>query len=59
MDGQTFDNFLPYYQKGVTFTPPGPDRAANATALFNVNAFTPSGEPLQVRLHEYIRVKEL
>lgn len=49
MNGQTFDNFLPYYQKSATFTPPGPDRAANATALYNANAFTPSGEPLQVR----------
>lgn len=49
----TFDNFLPYYQKGVTFTPPGPDRAANATALFNANAFTPSGEPLQVSYPNY------
>ncbi|KAF8857685.1 alcohol oxidase [Acephala macrosclerotiorum] len=44
----TFDNFLPYYKKSPQFTPPGPKRVANATALYNADAFSGSGGPLQV-----------
>lgn len=44
----TFDNFLPFYKKSVHFTPPGPKRAPNATALYNPAAFDVTGGPLQV-----------
>ncbi|TVY75998.1 Dehydrogenase patE [Lachnellula suecica] len=44
----SFSNFLPFYEKSVHFTPPGPDRAPNATALYNAGAFSATGGPLQV-----------
>lgn len=48
----TFDNFLPYFKKSITFTPPSSSRASNATADFNVAAFDGSG-PLQVSYANY------
>jgi choline dehydrogenase len=44
----TFDNFLPYYKKSVTFTPPKFTRAPNASAEYNAAAFNAPGGPLQV-----------
>jgi choline dehydrogenase len=44
----TFDNFLPYYKKSVTFTSPNFTRAANASAEYNAAAFNFPGGPLQV-----------
>ncbi|PBP17670.1 GMC oxidoreductase [Diplocarpon rosae] len=44
----TFDNLFPYFQKSVKFTPPGPSRAANASAAYNAAAFSSSGGPLEV-----------
>ena len=44
----TFDNFLTYYKKSVTFTPPKSTRAPNASAEYNAAAFNLPGGPLQV-----------
>lgn len=48
-----FDNFLPYYKKSVKFTPPGPTRAANASAEYLAAAFSPTGGPLDVSYANY------
>jgi choline dehydrogenase len=45
----TFDNWLPYFKKSVSFTPPkSPPRAAHATAEYNPAAFETNGGPLDV-----------
>ncbi|KAJ6113793.1 hypothetical protein N7523_007110 [Penicillium sp. IBT 18751x] len=50
----TFDNVLPYYKKSVQFTAPNSlDRAANASAAYNANAFESDGGPLQVSYANY------
>ncbi|CAL3966154.1 unnamed protein product [Diplocarpon coronariae] len=49
----TFDNLFPYFQKSVKFTPPGPTRAANASAEYNAAAFSPTGGPLEVSYANY------
>ncbi|KAL4795759.1 GMC oxidoreductase [Aspergillus venezuelensis] len=44
-----FNEVLPFYQRTVTFHPPDNDqRPSNATADYNPNAFSDSGEPLHV-----------
>lgn len=48
-----FDSFLPYYKRSVKFTPPGPTRAPNATALYNPGAFSATGGPLEVSYANY------
>ncbi|KAF2719296.1 GMC oxidoreductase [Polychaeton citri CBS 116435] len=49
----TFNNLLPFFKKSVQFTPPGPSRAANASAEYNPAAFDPAGGPLQVSYANY------
>lgn len=49
----TFDNFLQYFKKSVKFTPPGPARAANASAEYNTAAFDASAGPLEVSYANY------
>lgn len=49
----TFDNFLPFYKKSAQFTPPGPSRAANASAEYNPAVFDASGGPLTVSYPNY------
>jgi choline dehydrogenase len=44
----TFDNLMPYFKKSVSFTPPGPKRAANASAGYSATAFSAAGGPLDV-----------
>jgi choline dehydrogenase len=44
----TFNNFVPYYKKSITFTAPKSTRAPNATAEYNAAAFNSPGGPLQV-----------
>ncbi|KAF5366691.1 hypothetical protein D9757_013583 [Collybiopsis confluens] len=56
VDDQSYnwENFLPYFQKSVDFTPPDLSvRAANATAGFNPEAFSSYGGPLQVSFPKY------
>ncbi|KAJ9660479.1 hypothetical protein H2201_006901 [Coniosporium apollinis] len=48
-DSYTFENFLPYFQKGVDFSPPSMNaRPANASAISDASVFSTSGGPLQV-----------
>ncbi|KAF9059459.1 hypothetical protein BDP27DRAFT_1385798 [Rhodocollybia butyracea] len=50
----TWDNWLPYFKKSVTFTPPNTEiRAANATADYNASAFESNGGPLTVSYPNY------
>lgn len=49
----TFENMLPYYKKGMQFTPPDTSRrASNATAEYNPGSFDSSG-PGQVSYANY------
>ncbi|KFX94094.1 hypothetical protein V490_04522 [Pseudogymnoascus sp. VKM F-3557] len=48
-----FDNFLPYFKKSPQFTPPGPERASNATTDYNAAAFASTGGPLRVSYPHY------
>ncbi|ESZ99286.1 hypothetical protein SBOR_0327 [Sclerotinia borealis F-4128] len=44
-----FDSFLPYFKKGVNFTPPdNAARPSNASLSYNTSSFDPAGGPLQV-----------
>jgi choline dehydrogenase len=53
-DSYTFDNLMPYFKKSVKFTPPNTSlRASNATAEYNLEAFSPTGGPLQVTYANY------
>lgn len=52
-DSCTYDNLVPYFQKSVKFTPPGPKRAANASAGYNAAAFSDAGGPLDVSYPNY------
>ncbi|PWY89102.1 GMC oxidoreductase [Aspergillus heteromorphus CBS 117.55] len=48
-DSYTFRRVLPFFQRTANFTPPdNSNRAHNASAAFNMDAFTKRGEPLQV-----------
>ncbi|RAL07942.1 GMC family oxidoreductase [Aspergillus homomorphus CBS 101889] len=48
-ESYTFDRVLPFYQRTPTFYPPNNElRPPNATVQYNPDAFSPSGEPLQV-----------
>ncbi|KIK59261.1 hypothetical protein GYMLUDRAFT_201857 [Collybiopsis luxurians FD-317 M1] len=50
----TWDNFLPYFEKSIKFTPPDQSvRAANATADYDASVFTPAGGPHQVSYPKY------
>ncbi|KAF2758892.1 alcohol oxidase [Pseudovirgaria hyperparasitica] len=49
----TFDNFLPYFKKGMQFTPPSSKRAQNASAEYVASAFTPGEGPHQVSYANY------
>lgn len=45
----TFDEVLPFYKKSVQFTPPNTDdRAQNASADYDIEAYESDGGPLQV-----------
>ena len=44
----SWGNFLPYYKKSVTFTPPTSKRGPDAEAKYNAAAFDSKGGPLQV-----------
>ncbi|KAF1837679.1 GMC oxidoreductase [Decorospora gaudefroyi] len=53
-DSYTFDNLMPYFKKSVKFTPPNDQkRAANGSAEFVADAFSPSGGPLDVSYANY------
>ncbi|KAF4815036.1 Dehydrogenase patE [Colletotrichum siamense] len=52
-DSYTWDSLFPYFQKSVKFTPPGSSRAANASAEYNPDAFSPAGGPLRVSYANY------
>lgn len=48
-DSYQFDQVLPFYQRTATFYPPDNEqRAPNASASYNPDAFSDAGEPLQV-----------
>jgi len=51
----TFDNVLPFYEKGTEFTPPNTyARLANATTEYDTSVFSPSGGPVQVAYTNYV-----
>ncbi|GIZ39404.1 hypothetical protein CKM354_000278900 [Cercospora kikuchii] len=52
-DSYTFSNWLPFFQKSVRFSPPGPTRASNATTGFDASAFNANGGPLDVSYANY------
>lgn len=52
-ESYSFDQWLPYFKKSVTFTPPQSTRASNASAEYNAAAFTTSNGPLQVSYAKY------
>ena len=48
-DSYTFKNILPFFAKSPTFTPPNyAKRGAGGPVIFDANAFSSSGGPLQV-----------
>lgn len=50
----TFDNLLPYFKKSNQFTAPNTSRrAANASAEFNADSYSPTGGPGQVSYANY------
>lgn len=58
-DSWTFDNLLPYFAKGIHYSPPNTTlRAANASVPppANPNAYSPSGGPLQVSHPNFAQV---
>ncbi|KAL0940023.1 Versicolorin B synthase 3 [Colletotrichum truncatum] len=52
-DSYTWDALLPHFKKSVKFTKPGSSRAANASAEYNPDAFSPAGGPLRVSYANY------
>ncbi|KAL4797753.1 hypothetical protein BDV19DRAFT_386790 [Aspergillus venezuelensis] len=49
-----FDNILPYYKRTPTFTPPNAtERFPNATPMYSLEAFEPTGGPLEVSFSNY------
>ena len=53
-DSYTFNNFLPYFEKGICFTPPNMDaRAANATPLYDASVMGNCSGPLSVSYSNY------
>ncbi len=58
-DSWTFDNLLPYFSRGIKFSPPNTKlRAANASvpAEANPDAFNATGGPLQVSYPNFAQV---
>ncbi len=43
-----FKQLLPYFKKGVQFSPPSPDRPTNATVKYDPDTLTTKGGPLKV-----------
>lgn len=52
-DSYTYDGLLPYFQKSLNFTPPGPSRAANATPSYDEASLGSGGGPLSVTFSNY------
>ncbi|ODM16763.1 hypothetical protein SI65_07728 [Aspergillus cristatus] len=52
-DSYTYDGLLPYFQKSLSFTPPGPSRAANATPSYDEASLGSGGGPLSVTFSNY------
>lgn len=51
----TFNNFLPFYKKSVSFTAPNTvTRPANVTVDYDAGAYDSSGGPLQVSYSNYL-----
>ncbi|KAL4949246.1 hypothetical protein BDW69DRAFT_198245 [Aspergillus filifer] len=49
-----FDHILPYYKRTPTFTPPNAaERFPNATPMYSLEAFEPTGGPLEVTFPNY------
>ena len=53
----TFENLLPYFQRSIHYTPPGPQRAENATAEVDLSTLAPQNKtdenPLSVTFSNY------
>jgi hypothetical protein len=48
-----FENFLPYFKKSVSFTPPNTEkRILNCTTIYEADAFESPGGPVQVCVPE-------
>lgn len=52
-ESYTWDALQPHLKRSVDFTPPGPLRAANASAGYDTEAFDSTGGPLQVSYANY------
>ncbi|KAM0708511.1 hypothetical protein Q7P35_005163 [Cladosporium inversicolor] len=52
-ESYTWDALQPHLKRSVDFTPPGPLRAANASAGYAAEAFDSTGGPLQVSYANY------
>jgi len=48
-----WDQFLPYFEKSVTFTPPTADRAANATPSYDTTTLDSGKGPISVTFARY------
>lgn len=52
-ESYTWDALLPHFKKSVAFTKPGSSRSPNASAEYNLDAFSPAGGPLSVSYANY------
>ncbi|KAI0146282.1 alcohol oxidase [Xylariaceae sp. FL1272] len=53
----TLENWLPYFEKAVNFTPPNNDiRRANVSTQYNADAFSSPGGPVQVGYTNWVSV---
>jgi choline dehydrogenase len=49
------DEFMPYFEKSVTFTPPNNEaRRSNASTQYDADAFSSEGGPIQVGYTNYV-----
>ncbi|KAK3342062.1 GMC oxidoreductase [Lasiosphaeria hispida] len=54
-DSYTFENFLPYFEKSMNFTPPNPEfRLANATPEYDVRTLENTGGPLPLTFPNFV-----
>lgn len=44
---------LPFFKKSMHFTPPSKLRAANSTAMYSLDDYSPTGGPLQLSYPKY------
>nr|POE53519.1 dehydrogenase pate [Quercus suber] len=52
-ESYSWNDILPFFKKSIHFTPPSDLRAANATAMYSLSDYSPTGGPLQVSYPNY------